>query len=43
MRHQGLKAYSFRRPRQVLDAATGARLLQDLEPILARLARIVGA
>ena len=42
MRRQGLDAFSFRRPRQVLDDPTGARLLKDLEPITAKINQTVG-
>ncbi len=38
MRREGVDGCSFRRPRQLLDEKTGARLLKDLEPILATIA-----
>lgn len=42
MRRQGVTGLSFRRPRQQLDAAAGARLEKDLGPILERIDRTLG-
>jgi N-acetylneuraminate lyase len=41
MRHGGMEAFSFRRPREVLDQGTGATLLKELEPVVREINAVV--